>query len=202
MLCIASCAVPVNGSALPAAGALLMWRNNVMLYAVWQGCVLLVVCFICRLDTQLTSLQSGNTGSSAAANPAGADVGSDPWQQQATDSLANLHLLDEYDHEHDHEDYHEHDDYEYDSADDDDWHKGLSRTPGRRPTQRHVVKHERSNSVGNGGGGGSQQQRQQQQGQQRPQLAPQQRGPIPRWRQGVGQGQGRQRGGGNGPTGL
>lgn len=149
--------------------------------------VLMCLCFLllcCRLDRQLTSLQAGS--SSSAADPSGPADAADPWQQQqAADSFArmNIHADDDYSHEHE-IDYYDHD---YDSGGDDDWHEGLSRTPGRRPTQRNAVKHARSNS---GGGPGQQQQRQQ--------LTPQQRGPIPRWRQ--GQGQGRQRGGGNGPT--
>jgi hypothetical protein len=157
----------------------------------------------CRLDRQLTSLQTGGSDSSgsgavhapSSGSAAAAAAAEDLWQQQrAADMLAGLQVHD--DHEHSHDYYgHEHD---YDSADDYDWHEGLSRTPGRRPTQRTVVKHGRSNS------GGSSQQRQQQQGQQqgqqRQQLTPQERGPIPRWRQ--GQCQGRQRGSGNGPTGL
>lgn len=106
----------------------------------------------CRLDQQLTSVQAGDSGSEAAAAPA------PPWEQPAADSLAQLHLHDD-DYDHDHDDY----DYDYDSEDDDDcWHQGLSKTPGRRPTQRHVVKHARSNS-----GSGQQQQVQQQQQQQR-----------------------------------
>lgn len=156
-----------------------------------------LLCHAYRLDSQLTSVQSGNSGS----NTADADAGSAaPWQQQAADGLASMHLRDGYSHEHEHEDYHEHE-YEYDSADDDDWHDGLSRTPGRRPTQRVVTKHARSNSSGSGGGHQRQQQQQHGQQQQRQQLTPQQRGPIPRWRQ--GQGQGRQRGGwGTGPQGC
>lgn len=139
-----------------------------------------------RLDRELTSLQGGSSGPAPTAGDAAGAADRDLWQaQQAADRLARLHMADDHaQHEHEH-DY----DYEYDSADDDDWHEGLSRTPGRRPFQRHVVKHGRSNSGGGGGSGGQQQQTQQQ------------RGPIPRWRQ--GQGQGRQRGGGgNGPTGL
>jgi hypothetical protein len=143
-----------------------------------------------RLDRQLSSLQLGASasrshsggdnaphgaaaaGGAAAGGGGGAASASDPWQQQSRPPAASgRYGADDYEHcESDGSD---------DDWDDESYHQGLSRTPGRQPPQRHATKHGHSRSGGSssgaGGGGGQQQQRQQ--------LTPQQRGPIPRWRQ-------------------
>ncbi|KAF6265445.1 hypothetical protein COO60DRAFT_1478529 [Scenedesmus sp. NREL 46B-D3] len=99
-----------------------------------------------RLDRQLTTAQNGGAHDAAvAAAPAAAGGGSwDERRQHERD-----YQEDEYWHEDDEDDDH-HDEH--------DWHKGVSRTPGRAPASRHVKRNTRNS---NSNSSVQQQQRQQ-----------------------------------------
>eukprot|EP00878_Enallax_costatus_P008654 GHUV01009048.1.p1 GENE.GHUV01009048.1~~GHUV01009048.1.p1 ORF type:complete len:268 (+),score=62.65 GHUV01009048.1:277-1080(+) len=85
-----------------------------------------------RLDRQVTSAQAGNSGQDDDSLPASAAAAEEGGQQQQYATAAGA----SQGQQHIDEDYW--DDYHDGSEHDNDWHEGLAKTPGRRPSSRHV----------------------------------------------------------------